>query len=79
VVELSRTGAEVARARDEILRQLQASASATFQPQELIRHVAGDHDRDPYRAALMSLLASGVLERADGWTIRLSSAHASTS
>jgi hypothetical protein len=76
VVELSESGAAVARARDEILGVLTRSASTTFQPQELIRQIAGNNDRDAYRAALMSLLASGVIERADGWTVRLSSDHA---
>ena len=73
MVELSKSGAEVARARDEILRALRKSGQARVQPQELIRQVAGDHDRDPYRAAMMSLLASGVIERAENWTVRLSS------
>lgn len=72
MVELSKSGAEVARARDEILRELRKTGPARVQPQELIRQVAGDHDRDPYRAAMMSLLASGVIERAENWTVRLS-------
>lgn len=73
MVELSKSGAEVARAREEMLAVLRRSASVAFQPQELIRQVAGGYDQDAYRAALMSLLASGVIERADNWKVRLSS------
>ena len=73
MLELTESGAEVARAREEMLKVLRRSASTSFQPQELIRLVAGKYDRDAYRAALMSLLASGVIERADNWKVRLSS------
>jgi hypothetical protein len=78
VIELSESGAAVARARGELLGILMKSAHTSHQPQELIRQVAGNRDRDAYRAALMSLLASGVVERADGWTIRLSSGRISS-
>jgi hypothetical protein len=72
MVEMSKSGAEVAKARSELLRELETIGAQPVAPQELIRQVAGNHDRDPYRAALMSLLASGVVERAAGWTVMLS-------
>lgn len=72
VIELSESGAAIARAREEILATLRTSGATAHQPQELIRQIAGNHDRDAYRAAMMSLLASGVIERAENWTIRLS-------
>ena len=71
VIELSDSGAAVARAREEILATLRKSASTAFQPQELIRQIAGNQDRDAYRAAMMSLLASGVIERAENWKVKL--------
>jgi hypothetical protein len=74
MIELSESGAAVARARNEILDVLKRSASTSHHPQELIRRIAGTRDRDAYRAAMMSLLASGVIERADNWTVKLSAA-----
>jgi hypothetical protein len=73
MVELGESGAAVARARRELLSELKRSGSTSVNPQELIRQVAGPRDRDPYRAAMMSLLANGVVERAEPWTVRLSS------
>ena len=72
MIELSESGTAVARARDEILAVLKQSATTAFQPQELIRQIAGNHDRDAYRAAMMSLLASGIIERAEHWKVKLS-------
>jgi hypothetical protein len=72
VIELSESGAAVARAREELLVALRQSASTAFQPQELIRQVAGNQDRDAYRAAMMSLLASGIIERVESWKVKLS-------
>jgi hypothetical protein len=73
MMELSESGRAVASARDEIVRMLASSdhSGPFLSPNDLIRELAQDRDRDPYRAAVTSLLASGVIEATPDWKLRL--------
>lgn len=77
MTEISETGKAIARARTEILDHL-SNLSAENRPapsaQELIRQLAPDRNRDPYRAAITSLIASGLIESTPDWKLRLSPA-----
>ena len=76
---MTEMGQAISRARDEIvarLRELDARDDPAPTPHTLILELARDRNRDPYRAAMMSLIASGVVERTSAWTLRLSSQRA---
>ena len=75
MTELSEMGKAISHARDEILARLQELDSQNCPPptpHKLIHDLARDKNRDPYRAAMMSLIASGLVERSPSWTLRLS-------
>ncbi|HYP60715.1 MAG TPA: hypothetical protein VEQ36_09845 [Thermomicrobiales bacterium] len=74
--ELSDTGKAIARARREILARLsniRTENQPDPSPKDLIVELARDRDRDPYRAAITSLIASGVVEASPRWKLRLRS------
>jgi hypothetical protein len=76
VAELSETGKAIAQARAEILAHLSSVMTENRpapSPKELIRTLAPDRDRDPYRAAITSLIASGLVEATPSWKLRLRS------
>jgi hypothetical protein len=72
--ELSDTGKAIAQARREILSRLSDIRIANQpdpSPKDLIAELARDRNRDPYRAAITSLIASGVIEASPRWKLRL--------
>lgn len=71
--QLSERGLAIEIARDEILRSLaeRDGAHLLATPSELIRDLAGAGDRDAYRAAVTSLIASGHVEANSEWKLRL--------
>jgi hypothetical protein len=71
---LVQSSQRVREARDNITSYLKSTSpdhDQTWDPQELIRQVSGGLNIDAYRAAMQSLIASGVLERSTGWTVRV--------
>ena len=76
MTQMTDMGEAIGRARDEILTrlgELDAQNGAAPTPHALIHELARDKNRYPYRAAMMSLIASGIVERSSSWTIRLHS------
>jgi len=75
---LSESARAIAQARNDILERL-AQISATHgvdpSPRALIDELAAGRDRDPYRAAVTSLIASGRIEETQVWTLRLPSSN----
>lgn len=76
MTQMTEMGKAIGQARDEIvarLQELDAQNGTAPTPYSLIRELARDKNRYPYRAAMMSLIASGIVERSSSWTIRLHS------
>lgn len=76
MVEMSETGKAIAQARAEILSHLSNVMNENRpepSPKEIIRTLAPDRNRDPYRAAITSLIASGLVEATPSWKLRLRS------
>jgi hypothetical protein len=76
VTQMTEMGKAISHARDEILtrlHELDAQNGSAPTPHTLIRELARDKNREPYRAAMMSLIASGIVERSPSWTIRVHS------
>lgn len=48
-----------------------SDSTRAWDPQDLIRQVSGGVNIDAYRAAMQSLIATGLLERSPGWTVRV--------
>jgi YD repeat-containing protein len=74
---LVQSSQRVRDARENITAYLNNASpnhAQVWDPQELIREVSGGINIDAYRAAMQSLIASGVLERSSGWTVRLGQA-----
>jgi hypothetical protein len=71
---LAESASAIARARRDILKRLSELAAENGpapSPRRLIDELAGGRDRDPYRAAVTSLIASGQVEETPTWTLRL--------
>ena len=76
MTQVTDIGKAIGHARDEILTrlgELDTQHGAAPTPHTLIRELARDKNEYPYRAAMMSLIASGIVERSSSWTIRLQS------
>jgi len=60
-------------ARDQIVRSLgaQPADAVAPRPSELLRRVAPNRDRGPYRAALLTLIRDGRVVAADDWRLTL--------
>jgi hypothetical protein len=58
----------VTRITDTIARE---GDGRTYDPRELIRAASDGKNIGAYQAAMQSLLASGQLEQAENWTVRL--------
>lgn len=60
-------------ARDQIVKSLGSlSADAIApRPSELLRRVASNRDRGPYRAALLTLIRDGRVVAAEDWRLTL--------
>ena len=73
---LSESARAIAQARSDILErlgQISAAHGTDPSPRALIDELAAGRDRDPYRAAVTSLIASGQIEETPNWTLRLPS------
>ena len=73
VTELSESGKAIREARSEIIARLSEPESLRCSPSthELIQELANNRDRNPYRAAITSLIASGEVEASSTWKLRL--------
>lgn len=60
-------------ARRQILAELRRSRSEQTEPRptDVIYKLAPKHDREPYRAALSSLVHEGAVRLTDDWCLRL--------
>lgn len=60
-------------AREQIIRSLGAgpTSARSPRPSELLQRVAPNRDREPYRAALLTLIRDGSVVAADDWQLRL--------
>lgn len=65
-------------ARRQILAELQRGGSDETDPRptDVIYKLAPKHDREPYRAALSSLVHEGQVRLTDDWRLRLGTPHA---
>ena len=71
---LAESAIAISRARRDImehLSQIAAMHGPAPSPRRLIEDLAAGRDRDPYRAAITSLVASGQIEETPTWTLRL--------
>lgn len=70
---------ELEMARDQIVTSLGASSpdGLSPRPSELLQRLAPNRDREPYRAALLTLIREGSVEASDDWRLRLRPATAS--
>jgi hypothetical protein len=78
MAELSESGKAIALAKKEIVAYLSAQESCAKpapSPREIIERIAPDFRRDPYRAAITSLIASGELIASPDWKLSLQQAH----
>ena len=64
---------ELEVARGQIVRSLGAKPAneRSPRPSELLQRLAPNRDREPYRAALLTLIRDGSVEAAPDWQLRL--------
>jgi hypothetical protein len=70
-MQLTPSGKAVAQAADEMVTYFKSRRGRALDPQHVIWELATSRrrDSDPYRAAMMTLLESGVLRRLPGWKV----------
>jgi hypothetical protein len=69
---MTESGQRVAVAREQIVATIaQLGRNRTFDPQELIRIASNGLNVGAFQAAMQSLLATGTLEQAENWTVRM--------
>lgn len=62
---------EVARAQIVVSLGAMPTGTVAPRPSELLRRVAPNRDRGPYRAALLTLIRDGRVVAADDWRLTL--------
>jgi hypothetical protein len=69
---MTESGRQVAEAVQRITETIIAEDPAqTYDPRELVLKASQGRNIGAYQAAMQSLLASGRLEQAENWTVRL--------